>query len=44
MKKISPTILILGILSLAEILMIGEIRGTVVLWFLYGIYKVEWLD
>jgi len=45
LKKINMTIVILGILSLMEIIINGVIDGTLVLWILYGLYKsinIEW--
>jgi hypothetical protein len=33
------TIIVLGLITIAEVIMSGEVGGSLMLWLLYGLYK-----
>lgn len=42
MNKIkNQTVIVLGIITIAELLVSGGIGGSILLWCLYGIYKIS---
>lgn len=39
MKKVSPTIIVLGVISIVELIVTHAMVGSIWLWVLYGLYK-----